>query len=252
MKPLIAIMTRCEENEEKTSMQYVHEFVRTTIIKAKGEPFFLTPPQNLDYFKTKYDSFKELTEEEKNSIDFWLDAVNGLFIPGGIKFTEYDRYILEQAIKKDIPTLAVCLGMQLMSCYKDEVKLCDVPPSDINQNQKKEENYAHTVTIDKNSKLYQIVKKEKLMVNSFHKKCASENKYYEVVAQSDDGVIEALEYSGKSFHIGLQWHPEKMYDYDEDAKKIIDAFIEESSKRRTNISNIRSQYEEKIYQNNTI
>ena len=36
MKPLIGIMMRCEELESGTSMQYAMEFVRATIIKAKG------------------------------------------------------------------------------------------------------------------------------------------------------------------------------------------------------------------------
>jgi len=65
MKPLIGIMMRCEENEEGVSMQYVFESVRTTMIKAKGEPFLITPPQNIDYYKTKYKDYKALTEEEK-------------------------------------------------------------------------------------------------------------------------------------------------------------------------------------------
>ena len=64
MKPLIGIIMRCEETAEKTSIQYAMEFVRTTIIKAQGEPFFLTPPQNLDYYKTKYADYIPLTAEK--------------------------------------------------------------------------------------------------------------------------------------------------------------------------------------------
>jgi len=241
MRPFIGIMMRCEENESKTSIQYAMEFVRTTIIKANGEPVFLTPPQNLDYFKTKYQDYTPLTAEEKETIHFWLDNIQGLFIPGGTKFTEYDRYVLEQAIARKIPTLGVCLGMQLMSCYKQEVLLNDIC-SPISHYTDILDEYAHAVTIDKNSWLYELLGKDQMMVNSFHKKQVVENSFYRVVARSSDGVIEALEYPGDVFHIGVQWHPEKMYDYDQDARKIIDAFILESSRRKTKLSIMRENY----------
>lgn len=241
MRPLIGIMMRCGKNEAEKSIQYAFEFVRRTILKAGGEPFFLTPPQDIDYFQTKGQDFPDLTEEEKESIHFWLDSINGLFIPGGIKFTEYDRYVLKQARKKKIPVLAVCLGMQLLSCYEKEVELYDVVSSSIQHNSGLDQEYAHTVKIDKNSRLYEIIGKEEIKVNSFHKRCAGENEYYKTVARSDDGVIEALELSGDLFHIGVQWHPEKMYDYDIYAKRLIDAFIEESKWKATILSSIRKE-----------
>jgi len=249
MKPLIGIMMRCEENEEGVSMQYVFESVRTTMIKAKGEPFLITPPQNIDYYKTKYKDYKALTEEEKKEIDFWLDMINGLFIPGGVKFTEYDRYVLKQAIKKEIPVLAVCLGMQLMSCYEEEVTLYDIEPSSMNHNTDLKEKYAHKVKIEKTSRLYEILGEEEIMVNSFHKRKAGANKIYKTVARSEDDVIEALEYPGEVFHIGVQWHPEKLYQEDPFATKLIDAFILESRRRKTRLTSLREAYFEK--ENNT-
>lgn len=246
MKPLIGIMMRCEETAEKTSIQYAMEFVRTTVIKAQGEPFFLTPPQNLDYYKTKYADYIPLTAEEKETINFWLDSINGLLIPGGTKFTDYDRYILEQAVKKEIPTLAVCLGMQLMSCFKEEVKLYDVPSTDIH-NAGLTKKYAHKVKLDKTSKLYEIIGEEEIWVNSFHKKCAFENEIYKTVASSEDGVIEALEYPGEFFHIGVQWHPEKIYDDDIYAQRLIDAFMKESAQRTTKLSQLRTKKEQELH-----
>ena len=127
-----------------------------------------------------------------------------------------------------------------MSCYKQEVLLNDI--SSPIQHDAVLEEYAHAVTIDKNSRLYDLLGKDEMMVNSFHKKQVVENPAYQVVARSSDGVIEALEYPGEVFHVGVQWHPEKMYDYDRDARKIIDAFILESSRRETKLSLMRENY----------
>lgn len=240
MKPLIGIMMRCSQNENGTSMQYVFENGRIPIVKAGGEPFFLTPLQGIDYFKIKHADYPDLTTSEKDTIDFWLDCIHGLFIPGGSKFTEYDRYVLKRAIEKKIPVLAVCLGMQVMSVYEEEVELFDVENLSLH-NTDQNQQYAHKVKIDRNSKLYQIIGNEEIMVNSFHCKCASPNRIYKTVAMSEDGVIEALEYPGEVFHIGVQWHPEKMYDYDIYAQKLINAFIYESSLRKTKLDFLRKE-----------
>ncbi len=239
MKPLIGIMMRCDQNENETSMQYVFESVRTSIIKAGGEPFLLTPVQKIDYFKTKHIDYPMLTEEEKGTIEFWLDCIHGLFIPGGDKFTEYDRYVLKRAIEKKIPTLAVCLGMQLMSVYDEKVELLDVKDTSLHKAPDKK--YAHKVKIKKDSRLYQIIEKEEIEVNSLHRKCGSPNHIYKITATSPEGVIEALEYPGDTFHIGVQWHPEKMYDYDIYAQKLMDEFIIESSFRKSKLDNLRKE-----------
>ena len=73
---------------------------------------------------------------------------------------------------------------------------------------------------------YKIVGKEELSVNSFHRRCATANEIYRTVGVSEDGVIEAMELPGAEFNFGVQWHPEIMYPYDEDSRKIINAFIE--------------------------
>ena len=66
------------------------------------------------------------------------------------------------------------------------------------------------------------------MVNSFHKKHVTPNKYYDVVAYSEDGIIEAIEYKKNKFNIGLQWHPERNYKEDENSRLILESFMKHS------------------------
>ena len=154
-----------------------------------------------------------------------LECCDGLFFPGGVKITPYDRYLLEVAIEMKIPVLAVCLGMQMMSCYDEEVKL-ESNTSNILHNQEDDDfSLVHEVTILKDSKLYEIVGEEKIKVNSFHNYHATSNHVYRTVATSPDGQIEALEYPGDAFNLGVQWHPEISYDFDDNSRKIIDTFI---------------------------
>ena len=129
--------------------------------------------------------------------------------------------------------------MQIMSVYKKESDDLEIINTDINHSVNVNKKLVHSVKIDKSSKLYNIISKDEIMVNSYHKFRVKENPYYKTVAKSPDGVIEAMEMEGATFNIGVQWHPEKMYDSDIYSKKIIDEFIKVSSKRETILDNLR-------------
>ncbi len=240
MRPLIGIVMRCSRlMMSSNSVQYSFDFVRRSVIEAGGEPFYLTPPIDIDYNNTKYEDFKEITDEEKRSIDFWLDSVNGLILPGGEKHTPYDIYILEEAIKKKIPVIGFCLGMQIMSLYKKDKDDLEKIDTEINHAIDDNTKLVHSIKIDKDSRLYKIIGKEEIMVNSYHEYSICENPYYRVVAKSPDGIIEAIEFKGDGFNMGVQWHPEKMYSVDKYSKMLIDEFMKEARKRKAILDDIR-------------
>lgn len=45
-------------------------------------------------------------------------------------------------------------------------------------------------------------------------------------------LIEGIEYPSEVFNIGVQWHPEISYEFDENSRKIINAFIESAKMRK--------------------
>lgn len=231
MKPVIGIPLRYDKLSDGRPINYIAESVRRTFINAGASINAIAPVQDICYIDITSKEFPELTEEEKEIIDKNIDMCDGIVFPGGIKFTEYDRYILKRTLSKKIPTLGICLGMQLMSCYDEEVYL-EKNETKINHRQEKDEELTHKVKINKDSKLFDILGKEELLVNSFHNYHATENKIYKTVAYSEDNVIEAIEYPGDVFSMGLQWHPEISYHFDEDSKKIIDYFVKECSKNK--------------------
>lgn len=224
-KPIIGIPLRSEVDENGRCYQYMFEAIRRSIQKAGGLVFPIAPVQDIDYYTTPNAKWPQLTEEEKETIDVYLNMIDGLFIQGGTKFCQYDRYLLDRAIELDKPVLGVCVGMQIMSCYKeDTVAFPKVDNEELHYNH--HDNYAHKVTINRDSKLYEILCKEELSVNSFHRRMVSANEIYKTVAVSEDGVIEGLELPGARFNFGVQWHPEIMYEYDENARKIINYFVD--------------------------
>lgn len=226
-KPIIGIMMRCSIDSDHKPYQYIYDRVRRSIVQSGGEPLLLCPVGDVDYYPTGWKELPEFSEEEKDSIDFWLSMCDGLFLPGGLKFTKYDKYVVNLAIEKNLPILGVCLGMQILANYNRDNELSLIE-STTNHLQDEEDLYCHKVKIESNSLLYRIVQKSELEVNSFHKRTITNNISFKTTAYATDDVIEAIEMPSKDFVLGVQWHPEKMLDYDQDAMKIMYSFIEAS------------------------
>lgn len=84
----------------------------------------------------------------------------------------------------------------------------------------------HSVLIEKNSPLYNLLKKENISVNSYHHQGVKEiGEKLKVMAISEDGLVEGLYRPDRKFIWGIQWHPEFIYRKDFDQFKILEAFV---------------------------
>lgn len=228
MRPRIGIVARPMMFEDYPRW-YVTDSYRKACILSGGNPFMILPVQMSEYNTVKISEMERMSDEEKYMLSEQLSLCDGIVMPGGKRMFEHDFFILEYAIKNDIPILGICLGMQVMANYgrvPNNIKI-----ENKNNHDLEEENYVHEVIIDRESNLYNILCKERFMVNSLHSMEIQESELYRTVAFSDDGVIEAVELPGARFNVGLQWHPEIMYSYDETGRLIWNKFIECSKER---------------------
>lgn len=225
-KPNIIVLPRCYKLDDGRIIQYISENIRKIIIELGGIPVILCPTTNADSYYTKSNEFPEVSNEEKKIIDFYLNNCDGLIVPGGNKFTKFDSCVLDKAIKKNMPILCICMGMQLLSCYNNkDINLYKID-SKINHNQSSNDtNFSHKINIKNNSLLYSIIKKDEINVNSFHNMGCKDNNLFEIDALSEDNVIEAIEIKNKKFVLGVQWHPEKDFKNNIDSKNIFLSFI---------------------------
>jgi len=216
MKKRVGLILRPDINGTNKDIFEIYDNFRRIIIDNNCIPIGIIP--NI------LDINNKLKEEEINELINEIKRCDGIICQGGDDFYDYDKVIVKYAIENDIPILGICLGMQLMSSvYEDNITLLD----NTYHNHK---DCNHDIVISKNSKLYDIIKKEKLNVNSFHKEHVLNSGIYEINAYSDDGVIEGIEYNNNTFNIGVQWHPERDMEKDYN-KKLFEAYFEAIQKR---------------------
>ncbi len=143
-----------------------------------------------------------------------IDMCAGFIFQGGSEIKNFDIHVIKYLYENNIPTLGICLGHQTMGCaFNGVIKNNNISHSS-------DEYYVHDIMINRNSKLYSILKNELITVNSRHSYCLDTTKL-DVSATSD--VIEAIEDKNKLFFIGVQWHPESTDD--ENSKKLFNYFF---------------------------
>lgn len=217
MKPIVGIITRPDHLVSGNQVDLIYSHIRSAIVKFGGIPLAITIPTETVYDGKTSEEVCSFDEEAMNDLKPILSLCNGFVFQGGDSFYDYDIKLLEYAYHHDIPSLGICLGMQLMSIYKGGI-LGKI------ENHSSKDHYGHDIMISSDSQLYSILETKSCPVNSRHHDCVIQTDLT-VTARTKDGVIEAVEDPKKRFFIGVQWHPEDMITYDTVMRKLWKSFL---------------------------
>ena len=121
------------------------------------------------------------------------------------------------ALDDDLPVLGICRGQQLInvalggSLYQDLRYQGATRVDHSDADGRARDALIHTVRLDPDSKLAQLIDETSVEVNSLHHQAIKEiGKGLQVSGQAPDGVIEAVEDKGRRFLVAVQWHPEEL------------------------------------------
>lgn len=148
---------------------------------------------------------------------------------------QMEETIFNLVIGTGKPVFGICRGIQVLNVFFGGTLFQDIAAQfqrklNLCHSQKSGRTVlSHSVTIERDSLLYDILQEDTLMVNSFHhqgiKDVAPE---LNVAARSRDGLVEAVYLRDHPFFLAVQWHPEHLFRVNEGAKKLFTAFVDAS------------------------
>jgi putative glutamine amidotransferase len=179
-----------------------------------------------------------------------LKGASGLLLPGGgdidpawygqprhprtkkirHRRDDFERTLLQEALDRDLPVLAICHGMQLLSVHlggsldqhlADDPKRVDHDPSDPTPGP------VHKVHLDEDTQLAEIFDGTEIGVNSSHHQGLNgAPDPLREAAWAEDGVLEGVVSRDHTWVVGVQWHPEVMAPDDEVQRELFNAFVQ--------------------------
>jgi putative glutamine amidotransferase len=171
----------------------------------------------------------------EDSLDHILTRLDGIILTGGgdmqpdrygsqphpkLDGVDPDRdrvelYLARCGLAAKLPVLGICRGLQLINValggtlYED---ILDQRPGALKHQYDPgwpRDYLAHPVSVEKDSRLAQILGTNEVQVNSLHHQGIRElTSSARSVAYAPDGLIEAIELRDYPYGLAVQWHPE--------------------------------------------
>ena len=143
---------------------------------------------------------------------------------------ECEKELLRLALERDKPILGICRGIQLINVALGGSLYQDLPtehPSGVEHHMSPPyDRFCHTVSVLPDTPLAELLNVPVLEVNSYHHQAVKRPaNCLKKMAESPDGLIEAVYMPDKRFVWAIQWHPELSFRTDEASRKIFGAFI---------------------------
>ena len=188
-----------------------------------------------------------------DAVEETLDALDGLVLSGGNDVDpatygadaqgttsgvrpERDRAelsLLEGALSRDMPVLAVCRGSQLLNVARGGDLVQHLP--EVVGDEKHREVPGvfsdHGVRVDPESRLGALVGDRAPVKSHHHQGFGRVGEGLRETAWAEDGTLEAIEDPSKRFALGVLWHPEEAKDAALFQKLVAEASAYRASRR---------------------
>jgi putative glutamine amidotransferase len=242
-KPIIGITpSPMDDTQDHGSFhRYTIANTYTEAVEAAGGVPIVIPPQA--------GNIKEL-----------LDAVDGLLLSGGGDINpelygdqdvhektygihegrdELELALAREALDRDLPVLCICRGIQVLNVALGGTLYQDVASEysdEISHRQQDngipKHDPGHAVSVKADSLLARTYGSTTIEVNSFHHQSLKETASELLIsAVAPDGSIEGAEHPGKTWVLGVQWHPEMMFEAHAEHLKPFIALVEHAANR---------------------
>ncbi|MCI8270120.1 MAG: gamma-glutamyl-gamma-aminobutyrate hydrolase family protein [Lachnospiraceae bacterium] len=231
-RPLIALTPY--HNTEKDEL-YMRPAYLKAIRAAGGTPIILpleTEETELSHFAEAFDCFLFTGGPDIHPF-FFGEETQRHCGNVSLKRDHMELKLLKAVMSAKKPILGICRGIQLLNIGLGGNIYQDLPsqfPEDFPIAHSQPFDYSipsHTITITPGSLLAKIAESKTIRVNSMHHQAIREvAPGLAPVGYAPHGLIECIEMPDyPTFFLGVQWHPEYLWEQDDAAKRLFGEFV---------------------------
>jgi putative glutamine amidotransferase len=198
-----------------------------------------------------------LVPPSEDAIDETLEALDALVFSGGSDVDpetygqdphpetkgvvpERDRAelaLLEAALARDVPVLAVCRGSQVLNIALGGDLIQHLPEvvGDEKHRHTPGTFADHDVTLERGTRLSELLGEHAPVKSHHHQGFGRLGSGLRPAARAEDGTLEAVEDPSKRFALGVLWHPEAGED-----RRLFEALVDEARAYRTAVETART------------
>ncbi|HUZ45479.1 MAG TPA: gamma-glutamyl-gamma-aminobutyrate hydrolase family protein [Terriglobia bacterium] len=144
---------------------------------------------------------------------------------------KFEFGLLEQGLKRGIPILGICRGIQMINVWFKGTLYQDLKSDTALERDHKQAGSrsatTHSVTVTEPDSLLHSLIPGNCMVNSLHHQAIKRLGHgLKATAHSEDELYEAIELAeDHPFFLAVQWHPEELFSEHPEQLKIFEEFI---------------------------
>lgn len=214
--PLIGVTAA---NDPLTPKQYILRWDYVHGLAAVGGIPVILAPSAAAESPGYVDHFAGIVLSGGRDIDpeYYHQEPGPALTPTSAERDEFELELAGTALEREIPILGICRGMQVLNVVLGGDLFQHIPDvfSGIISHDdpaRPRTELVHDVAIVPGSRLYRVFGGDRTVVNSFHHQAIDRlGDGLTATATAADGVIEAVEATGRSFVVGVQWHPESLW-----------------------------------------
>ena len=228
-KPIIGIGSDVQSPPGERERAFAYLTYVESLRRAGAVPVLIPPqPENASDVIDELDGLVLAGGEDCDPAAYGADR-HPTVEPMDARRQTNDLGLAKLARERGLPTLGICLGLQVMNVAAGGTLVQDIDSqieTEIQHASEPEDRVRHDVIIESATRLGQILRKGELNVNSSHHQAVGTiGQGLRVTAHAPDGIVEGLEDPRHPFYLGVQWHPEDMTGEDS-ASALFGAFID--------------------------
>jgi putative glutamine amidotransferase len=228
-KPLIGIGSDVLQKQGERDRAFVYTTYIESLKRAGAVPVLIPPqPENAADLAQTLDGILLAGGDDCDPAEYGEEK-HPSCEPMDPRRQKNDLGLAKLARERGMPTLGICLGVQVMNVAAGGTLIQDID-TDIDHASEPSDRHRHDVHIDSSTKLGSILGDQEFNVNSSHHQAIGRvADGLRITAKAPDGIVEGLEDPSHPFYVGVQWHPEDMPD-ESSAVAIFGAFVEAARK----------------------